>query len=112
LRRAVAAGRQMIAADLDGAPPVNGWRYPPRAVGHFGDDYLGRATVAWELLAALSAEEAVYPTASVDDAGQPLDGRHRYVFRLEKGQAPPVDAFWSLTLYRLPERLFAANPLK
>jgi hypothetical protein len=112
LRRAVETGRRLVAADLDAAAPVNGWRYPPREVGRFGHDYLGRATVAAGLLAALSAEEAVYPTAFTDGEGRPLHGSHRYIFRLEKGQAPPVDAFWSLTLYRLPERLFAANPLK
>jgi hypothetical protein len=112
LRRAIQTGRQLIAADLDAAPPVNGWRYPPRAVGRFGDDYLGRADVAAELLAALSVEDAVYPTAFTDAGGRPLDGARRYVFRLEKGQTPPVDAFWSLTLYRMPERLFAANSLK
>jgi hypothetical protein len=80
-------------------------------VGNFGDDYLLRAVTARTLLAALPPEEVVYPTTSVDDKGRPLNGKHRYVLRMGKGQTPPVDAFWSVTAYRLPERLFAANPL-
>jgi hypothetical protein len=112
LRRAVEAGGQIVAANPDRAgPSVNGWYFPPRAVGNFGDDYLLRAVTARTLLAALPPEEVVYPTTSVDDQGRPLHGKHRYVLRMGKGQAPPVDAFWSVTAYRLPERLFAANPL-
>ncbi len=110
LRRAIETGRQIIAAGLDGkGTVVNGWHYPPAEIGNFGDNYLLRATVAMKLLAALPPEEAVYPTAHVDDKGRPLNGKYRYVLRLEKGQLPPVEAFWSLTMYRLPERLFAAN---
>ncbi|MCI0410153.1 MAG: DUF1214 domain-containing protein, partial [Acidobacteria bacterium] len=46
-----------------------------------------------------------------DDRGKPLQGKTRYVLRFEKGELPPVEAFWSITMYRLPERLLAANDL-
>ncbi len=112
LRRAVETGRRILAVGLDGfGVSVNGWHYPPAEVGNFGDNHLLRGTVAMKLLAALPPEEAVYPTAETDGKGQQLNGKYRYVLRMEKGQLPPVEAFWSLTLYRLPERLFAANAM-
>src|SRR5215831_17618170 len=44
--------------------------------------------------------------------GKPADGSHKYALRFDKGKLPPVDAFWSVTMYSLPERLLVANPLK
>jgi hypothetical protein len=45
-----------------------------------------------------------------DESGKPLDGTNRYTLRFEKGATPPVDAFWSITLYD-PEGFPVANPL-
>src|SRR5262249_37859313 len=113
LRRAVEVGRQLVAAGLGkGGRAVNGWQFPPSEVGNYGDNFPLRAGVARHYLAALSPEEAVYLTAEADDKGRPLGGKHRYVLRFEKGQAPPADAFWSVTMYRLPERLFVPNEQK
>jgi hypothetical protein len=59
-----------------------------------------------------SAEEALYPMYSVDAEGQPLDAqKHRYELRFAPGQLPPVNAFWSVTMYNLPERFLVDNPL-
>jgi hypothetical protein len=55
--------------------------------------------------------EAIYPTYYVDAAGQKLEGSNSYTLRFESGQLPPVNSFWSLTMYELPETLLAANPL-
>jgi hypothetical protein len=56
--------------------------------------------------------EAIYPIYSVDADGQKLDAAaHHYTLRFEPGQLPPVDAFWSLTMYELPASLLTANPL-
>ena len=55
--------------------------------------------------------EAIYPTYYVDADGQKLDGSNSYTLRFEPGQLPPVNSFWSLTMYELPETLLAANPL-
>lgn len=59
-----------------------------------------------------SAAEAMYPMYRNDAAGQPLDGaKARYVLRFGPDELPPVNAFWSVTLYQLPESLLFANPL-
>jgi hypothetical protein len=59
-----------------------------------------------------SKQEAMYPSYWVDSAGQKPDGaKGRYTLRFAPGQLPPVHAFWSLTLYQLPESQLYANPL-
>ncbi len=58
-----------------------------------------------------SKQEAMYPAYLVDASGQKLDGANRYTLRFAAGQLPPVDAFWSLTMYELPASLLVANPL-
>ena len=61
---------------------------------------------------ANSKEEAMYPAYTVDSGGQALDAaKNRYTMRFEPGQLPPVNAFWSLTMYELPASLLTANPL-
>ena len=59
-----------------------------------------------------SKQEAMYPVYMVDADGQKLDGaKSRYTIRFAPGQLPPVNAFWSLTMYKLPESSLVANPL-
>ncbi|MGB9175616.1 MAG: DUF1254 domain-containing protein [Methanoregula sp.] len=58
-----------------------------------------------------SKQEAMYPMYTLDSDGQPLVGANRYMLRFAPGQLPPVNAFWSLTMYGLPENLLVANPL-
>ena len=55
--------------------------------------------------------EALYPAATVDSTGAPLTGANNYIYRFSPGQLPPVNAFWSLTMYQLPESLLVANPI-
>jgi hypothetical protein len=58
-----------------------------------------------------SKEEALYPIYRIDAGGQKLSGDSRYTIRFAPGQLPPVNAFWSLTMYELPASLLIANPL-
>jgi len=61
---------------------------------------------------ANSKAEAMYPAYTVDSDGQALDAtRNSYTIRFEPGQLPPVNAFWSLTMYELPASLLTSNPL-
>jgi hypothetical protein len=78
-------------------------------LARFGTDYGTRAVVALIALGANLAADAVYPSAFVDGDGQPLDGTNRYVLHFEKGQEPPANAFWSVTLYD-SSSFFFENP--
>jgi hypothetical protein len=58
-----------------------------------------------------SKQEAMYPIFSTDSTGAPLTGANNYTYRLPPGQLPPVNAFWSLTMYELPTSLLVDNPI-
>ena len=58
-----------------------------------------------------SKQEAMYPNYRVDADRQELTGANRYTLRFAPGQLPPVNAFWSLTMYELPTSLLVANPI-
>lgn len=76
------------------------------------NNYLFRMAAAALGIYGNSAAEAMYPVCSVDAQGQRLDGgKARYTLRFPPDGLPPVNAFWSITLYRLPESLLYANPL-
>ena len=53
----------------------------------------------------------MYPVYRVDADKQGLSGAHRYTLHFAPGQLPPVNAFWSLTMYGLPASLLVANPI-
>lgn len=89
---------------------VNGWRVPAMILGNYGDNYAARAVIALVALGANLPADAVYPTTFVDAEGNPLDGAHRYTLHFDPGQTPPVNAFWSVTLYD-PQSFFVDNPL-
>jgi hypothetical protein len=76
------------------------------------NDYVARATGAQMGIGANSREEALYPLYEKDSSGQPLDGsKTRYTLHFNKGEYPPVNAFWSLTMYGLPQQLLVENPI-
>ncbi len=78
-----------------------------------GSDYLTfRSMGAMLGIYGNSSEEAFYATQQTGPDGQVLDGRKRWVLRFEPGQLPPVTEFWSVTLYKLPERLLVENPIQ
>ncbi|MFN8033935.1 MAG: DUF1254 domain-containing protein [Mycobacterium sp.] len=58
-----------------------------------------------------SKAEAMYPNYSVDSDGQPLTGANNYTLTFPAGQLPPVNAFWSVTMYKMPESLLVENPI-
>lgn len=75
--------------------------------GHYIDRMSGAALGIY----GNSKDEALYPVYFVDSSKQKLDGANRYTLRFAPGQLPPVNAFWSLTLYELPASLLFANSL-
>jgi hypothetical protein len=58
-----------------------------------------------------SKQEAMYPVYRVDAQGKPLTGANRYTLYFAPGKYPPVKAFWSITMYDLPQSLLVANPI-
>jgi hypothetical protein len=75
------------------------------------NNYLYRMAAAVLGIYGNSKQEAMYPVYYVDEAKQKLDGANRYTLRFAPGQLPPVNAFWSLTMYKQPESLLVANPI-
>jgi hypothetical protein len=94
---------KLQAAAKTAGKPVNGWNIVPMTIGRFGTDYGLRAVVALIGLGANLAEDAIYPNAFVD-------GANRYVVHFDKGQTPPANAFWSLTMYDA-QSFMVQNPI-
>jgi len=78
---------------------ANGWSMNTDTMGVYGNYYLKRAIVAREGLGANLVEDAIYPLNLADESGRPLDGANKYTLHFDKGATPPVNAFWSITLY-------------
>lgn len=88
----------------------NGWIVMPKDMGHYGTDYETRAGIALVGLGAIEPADVIYPTAFVDGDGNPLDGANRYVLHFDKGQAPPTNATWSVSMYD-PQGFYVPNPI-
>jgi hypothetical protein len=89
---------------------TNHWSMNTDTMGVYGNYYLKRAIVANMGLGANVPEDAIYPLNLADEAGRPLDGASKYMLQFDKAVLPPVDAFWSVTLYD-SEGYQVANPL-
>lgn len=75
--------------------------------------YLINAAGAMVGLYGNDEEEASNFMVLVDAEGDELDAsKHNYILRFEKGNLPPVKAFWSITMYRPPEILLVENPIQ
>jgi hypothetical protein len=135
LKRALTAGADAAQQKIDAiqksggpSPVVNGWQLtfhvfdynldhlevgtiddPAWQISDRGLGYLTRALAARGGLWGNHGYEAAYPMTYVDESGDELDGRNRYVIRFDED--PPVDAFWSITMYDLPEYYLVANPI-
>jgi hypothetical protein len=75
------------------------------------NNYLYRMAGAVLGIGGNSKQEAMYPVYAIDATGQKLDGANKYTLHFAPGQLPPVNAFWSLTMYDLPQSLLVANPI-
>ena len=92
------------------AVPVNGWMYLTNGMGMYGTNYLQRAFVTAIGLGANLPQDAIYPTSEKDADGKEYDGTKNYTIHVDKGQFPPVNAFWSLTMYD-KGMFFVPNPI-
>lgn len=112
---AMKEGDDKVSAYLNnGVKDINGWK-----VGAvFGDrdfykgDWLKRAAAAKGGIYGNDAVEAVYPMTRVDAAGETLDGsKHSYTLTFAASELPPVNAFWSVTMYDGKTQLLIENPI-
>jgi len=101
-----------LGANLDTiATKANGWLIT-QGLGAYGTDYLKRAIVAAFGWPANVPEDAMYPYTLVDAQGEKLSGTNKYTVTFPKGQTPPVNAFWSITMYMVDQGWwFVPNPL-
>jgi hypothetical protein len=94
---------------------INSWRVGGLAGGDrasFHGDWLKRAAVAKAGIYANDPVEAMYPLTRADNAGEALDGsKHNYTLTFAKDQFPPVNAFWSVTMYDGKTQLLIENPI-
>ena len=100
---------KIMAHFQDAGENINGWLFTTKT-GLYGTGYLERALVTAIGLGANRPQDAVYPTSEVDAEGKPYTGVNQYVMHFPKGQLPPVDGFWSLTMYNA-DYFFVDNPL-
>lgn len=112
-RSAIECESSLIAPLLqfrnNGRPVGNGWTSPPNGA-RWGFDYLSRAATARSNMYDNASEETRYIYTDFDSEGQRLNGSRTYTVTFAKGATPPVDGFWSLTLYN-KEHLFSPNPI-
>jgi hypothetical protein len=114
LRQTAIAAEQELITPLfqfsnNGRPVGNGWTSPPNGA-RWGTDYLSRTATAKSNMFDNAPEETRYIYTDFDSSGQRLNGANRYAVTFAKDGLPPVNGFWSLTLYN-KEHLFEPNSL-
>ena len=87
----------------------HGWLFFTK-VGVYGTHYLQRAMITWFGLGANRPADAVYPTSLGPELVKKYHGKNKYVMHFDKGQLPPVNGFWSLTMYD-KDYFFVPNPI-
>lgn len=111
LKKAAADGLKFMHGKIPTlARVVNGWQMNTDTVGVYGNYYLKRAIIALVGLGVNPPEDAVYPLIVADADGKPPTGDHNYILHFSKAELPPVDAFWSVTMYDA-EGFPVANPI-
>ena len=108
----VAQARALVKSYAGTASYVQGWSYPKANLGLFGQEYAYRAIVALVGLAALIPQEAMYMSPASPDGTGEFTGDS--VYRLSLPKDPPVDAFWSLTMYEIDgqkQKFLTKNPI-
>ena len=87
----------------------HGWLFTTKT-GEYGTAYRQRAMITWVGLGANRPQDALYPTSEGPDILKKYSGAKKYVLHFNKGELPPVNGFWSLTMYDA-QYFFVANPL-
>jgi len=98
LSTAVTDAQKIILKNIASIQPgtiVNTWKFNTLFLGSYGAAYPYRAFIAYYGLGANLPDDAIYPGATIS-----MDGSaHTYTIHFDSGQLPPVNAFWSITMY-------------
>ncbi len=103
------ANKKIMGHFKSAGKEINGWQFTTDT-GTYDTNYLQRALITAIGLGANRPKDAVYPTSTTDADGNAYSGANRYVMHFPKGQMPPVNGFWSLTMYN-DKYFFVDNPL-
>jgi hypothetical protein len=108
LLQAIEEGAAMVQASTQRTiPDFNGWMIS-KDIGRYGYQYMHRASVVKGGYGNLP-EESLYPAALFDSKGDLLNGSHRYRVHFAADQMPPVNGFWSLSIYQLSDLQLVDN---
>ncbi|KKG07764.1 DUF1254 domain-containing protein [Methanosarcina sp. 2.H.A.1B.4] len=91
---------------------IGSWSWTIKDISRFGRDYLTRAAVSLRNIYPNAPDHAIYGSANRDQDGNPLRGTNTYKLRFEAGELPPVNWFWSVTLYDTETTAMYPNPLE
>jgi len=117
LKRAVDMGYSIITEDAKSrlGQMVNHWSLIANSVDYTTDrgafDFLFRSSVALRAQPGQDSKENFFNFAYEDDQAEPLNGSQRYSITFPAGEEPPVDAFWSITMYDYPDGFLIKNPI-
>ncbi|PEA53051.1 hypothetical protein CON64_20370 [Bacillus pseudomycoides] len=109
VNRAIKDAVNIIRSSHQFIKAKNGWLYSDK-IGIYGADFLTRAAIAYSGLGENVKEESIYQRALIDDTGEELTGKQKYILHFEKDNLPEVEAFWSVTVYNTDFYL-VENPL-
>ncbi|MFK0278632.1 DUF1254 domain-containing protein [Ensifer sp. NPDC090286] len=108
--RALADGPAVVVSSFASTSEVrNGWNWV-EGLDSFGFNYPMRAMVAGPYLGGNGEKEAMYPIRYTDADGKVLNGGNKYIIKMNS--EPPVDAFWSLTMYNASDKMLVENPIQ
>ncbi|NES65087.1 MAG: DUF1254 domain-containing protein [Okeania sp. SIO2D1] len=110
LEASVTQGYDAIINKIESGDYVNGWKIAREFKGTYGGAYLQRAYVDFKGLGVNSPEDAIYPFSPVYQPGSPYTGSNNYVLHFDADELPPVEAFWSVTMYN-SGGYFIDNPI-
>ena len=117
LERAVDMGYSIITEDAKSrlGQIVNHWSLIANSVDYTTDrgafDFIFRSSVALRAQPGQDSKENFFNFAYEDDQAEPLNGSQRYTITFPAGEEPPVDAFWSITMYDYPDGFLIKNPI-
>jgi len=87
----------------------NGWQLP-YGTGNYGTNYMLRAVIAYQGLGANTVDDSFYPSVLSGKDGAKLSSDDKYVIHFSQDEIPPVNGFWSLSMYN-DKMMFVANPI-